>query len=123
MWIDIVKILIDVLKKTREADAEKRKSISNLYQTMSDLLAETATELSGDIYPAGKCSTMWSLSQNILEYIKDKISEEEVLSLSQMLHSCSQLEREYATRQDPETINKLIETAGHFKALSILYTI
>ena len=123
MWFDLIKMLITIAQVKREVNINERERISKLYSEMSQLLTDTALDLSKDIYPAGKCATMWTLAENIIEYLKDKINEEELQLISQMFRSCSQLEKEYATREDPDTIKIMFETAGRLQALSMLYSI
>lgn len=123
MWFDLIKMLVTIAQHKKEVNIEQRERVSKLYKEMSQLLIDTALDLSKDIYPQGKCATMWALSENLLEYLSDKINEEELNMLHQMLHSCSQLEREYATRQDPDTIKFIFDTSGRFQALSMLYSV
>jgi hypothetical protein len=123
MWFDLIKMLITIAQHKKEVNIEQKERVSKLYSEMSNLLSETALDLSKDIYPAGKCATMWTLSENLLEYLQDKVNDEELQLLGQMLRSCSQLEREYATRQDPDTIKIIFEAAGRLQALSMLYSI
>ncbi len=123
MWFDLIKMLITIAQHKKEVNIEQRERVSKLYSEMSNLLSETALDISKDVYPIGKCATMWTLSENLLEYLQDKVNDEELQLLGQMLRSCSQLEREYATRQDPETIKIIFEAAGRLQALSMLYSI
>lgn len=123
MWFDLIKMLVTIAQHKREVNINERERISKVYSEMSTLLTDTALDLSKDVYPVGKCAAMWTLSENLLKYFEDKVNPEELELLNQMLRSCSQLEREYATRQDPETIKMIFETAGRLQALSMLYSI
>jgi hypothetical protein len=123
MWFDLIKMLITIAQHKREVNIEQRERVSKLYKEMSQLLTETALDISKDVYPTGKCATMWTLSENILNYLQDKVNEEELQLLGQMLRTCSQLEREYATRKDPDTMKIMFETAGRLQGLSMLYSI
>jgi hypothetical protein len=123
MWFDLIKMLVTIAQHKREVNIEQRERVSKLYKEMSELLTDTALDISKDVYPTGKCATMWTLSENILNYLQDKVNEEELQLLSQMLRTCSQLEREYATRKDPDTIKNIFETAGRLQGLSMLYSI
>jgi hypothetical protein len=123
MWLDIIKMLVTIAQHFKETNVDQRERISKLYSEMSELLVETAKDLNADVYPHGKCATMWTLSENLLDYLKDKVNDEELTMLHQMLRSCSQLEREFATRKDEETINQLFKAAGRLQALSILYSV
>jgi hypothetical protein len=123
MWFELIKMLVTIAQHKREVNIEKREAVSKLYSKMSQLLSDTALELSRDIYPQGNCAAMWTLSENLIQYLQDKVNPEELQLLSQLLKECSQLEREFAARQDPDTIKVIFEAAGRLQALSMLYSI
>lgn len=123
MWLDVIKMFVTIAQHKRETDQTQKDRVSKMYSQMSELLVDAAKDLAQDVYPQGKCAAMWSLSQNVLNYLEDKLNPEELDMLHKMLHSCSQLEREYATRKDGEIIKKLFEAAGQLQSLSILYSI
>lgn len=123
MWFDIIKMFVTIAQHKKEVDIKQRERVSKLYSQMSELIAEAAKDLSKDIYPQGKCATMWTLSENLLNYLEDKVNQEELTMISGMLHNCSQLEREYAYRHDVQTIKDLFDAAGRLQALSMLYSV
>jgi hypothetical protein len=123
MWFDVIKMFVTIAQHKKETDTEQRERVSQLYRQMSDLLTEAAKDLSKDIYPDGKCAAMWTLAENILDYLQDKVNQEELKMISDLLHSCSQLEREYAYRKEPEVIKSLFDAAGRLHGLSILYSV
>lgn len=123
MWFDVIKMFVTIAQHKKEQDLAQRIRISKLYFEMSELLVNTVTDLRNNVYPQGKCATMWALSEDVLNYLQDKINDEELKMLHDMLHSCSQLEKEYATREDPETIKKMFDAAGRLHSLSILYSV
>ena len=123
MWFDVIKMFVTIAQHKKEINIAQRERVSKMYAEMSQLLVDTVKELKEDVYPQGKCATMWALSQDVLNYLQDKINEEELKMLHDMLHSCSQLEREYATRHNPDTINYIFDAAGRLHALSILYSV
>lgn len=123
MWFDVIKMLVTIAQHKKEVNIAQRERVSKMYLQMSELLVDTVKDLRSDVYPHGKCATMWSLAENVLNYLQDKVNDEELKMLHEMLHSCSQLEREYATRQDPATINAMFEAAGRLHTLSILYSV
>jgi hypothetical protein len=90
---------------------------------MSELIVDAAKDISQDVYPQGKCAAMWTVSENLLDYLSGKVNQEELIMMSELLQSCSQLEKEYATRKDPETIRYLFDAAGRLHGLSILYSV
>lgn len=123
MWLDLIKMLVTIAQHKKEVNIEQRERISKMYFQMSEILIDVIKDLKNNVYPSGKCATMWGLSENILNYLQDKINAEELNMLHQMLHSCSQLEREYAFREDPQTISVMIDASGRLHALSILYAV
>ena len=123
MWFDVIKMFVTIAQHKKEVNIEQRERVSKMYAEMSELLVDTVKDLRSDVYPQGKCAAMWALSENVLNYLQDKINDEELKMLNDMLHSCSQLEREYATRHDPDTIKAMFDAAGRLHALSILYSV
>jgi hypothetical protein len=123
MWFDVIKMFVTIAQHKKETNIKQRERISNLYFKMSELLIDAVKDLSKDIYPQGKCATMWALSQEVLNYLQDKVNEEELKMISDLLHNCSQLEKEYALRKDPQAINTIIDASGRLHALSILYSV
>lgn len=123
MWIDLIKMLVTIAQHKKEVNIQEKERVSKMYSEISALLVDAVKDLTNDIYPQGKCAAMWALSQNVLTYLDDKVNDEELKLLHQMLHSCSQLELEYATRKDPETIKRIFDAAGQMQALSILYSV
>lgn len=123
MWFDLIKLLVTIAQHKKETDQKQKERVSKMFLQMSDLLAETAKELAFHSYPQGKCAAMWALAEDFLNYVQDKINEDEFKLVSGLLHSCSQLEREYANREDPQTIKDLFLASGQLHSLSILYAI
>jgi len=123
MWFDVIKMFVTIAQHKKEADMQQRERVSKLYSQMSELLVDAAKDLSQDVYPQGKCAAMWTLSENVLDYLQDKVNQEELTMISGLLHSCSQLEKEYAYRKEPETIKELFDAAGRLHGLSILYSV
>jgi hypothetical protein len=123
MWFDVIKMFVTIAQHKKETDTEQRERVSKLYLQMSELLADAAKDLSKDIYPDGKCATMWALSENLLDYLKEKINSEDLNMIGGLLEQSSRLELEYAKRKEPEAIKYLFDAAGRLHALSILYSV
>jgi hypothetical protein len=123
MWFDVIKMFVTIAQHKKETDIQQRERVSKLYMQMSELLADATKDLSNDIYPQGKCAAMHTLSENVLNYLQDKVNEEELQMMRELLHYCSQLEREYAKRKEPETIKEMFDAAGRLHGLSILYSV
>lgn len=123
MWFDVIKMFVTIAQHKKETDIEQRERVSKLYSQMSELLVDTAKDLSQDVYPQSKCSAMWMLAENLLDYLHDKVNQEELSMITDLLHHSSQLEKEYARRKEPETIKELFDAAGRLHGLSILYSV
>jgi hypothetical protein len=123
MWFDLIKLLVTIAQHKKEVNIEQRERVSKMYFQMSELLLDVIKDFKNDVYPSGKCATMWALSENVLNYLQDKVNTEELNMLHDMLHSCSQLEKEYALRKEPQIINAIIDASGRLHALSILYSV
>ncbi len=121
MWFEVIKLIVTIAQHKKETDQKQKERVSKMLLQMSELLVETAKELATGVYPQGKCATMWALSEDFLNYVQDKVNEEEFKLISELLHSCSQLEREYADRENPQTITDLFLASGQLHSLSILY--
>jgi hypothetical protein len=121
MWVDIIKLLVDVTGKKQELEQAKRARLSEVFLEISKLLEETAEELGNNNYPIGKCFAMTTLADELVTMLKDKMSDEEWHNLAGMLYQSCKVEREYADRKNPETINSLKEAAGHFYAKSLIF--
>ncbi len=109
MWFDVIKMFVTIAQHKKETDIEQRERVSKLYLQMSELLADAAKDLSQDVYPQGKCATMWALAENLLDYLKDKVNSEDLNMISGLLEHSSKLELEYAKRKEPEAIKCLFD--------------
>lgn len=125
MWLEIGKTLFELFSKTRDFKKEERERISQIFKDVSDLLQETSRDLAKGEYPHNKCSAMQALSFGLIQEIsKKKILEEEKLKeLENMLVESSNLEKEFANRNNPDTIINLSITSGKFYALSLFLKI
>lgn len=123
MWWDITKELISFAYRKQSILNEKKEKMSKACDRISKLLVDTAEELKMDVYPMGKCSAMEILANELTSCLEGVMEQDKLNNLSAMLHSCSRLEKEYATRKSNDTIETLIKTAGQFEALSIIYSL
>lgn len=121
MWIDIIKSLFDIVSKKKEIDDARRLRISEIFMDISTLINDTALELQNDTYPAGKCFAMKTLSDELMSLIKPDMKEDKWNHLNNMLQQASSIEREYADRNNPDTIKTLQKTSGEFHAYSVIF--
>lgn len=123
MWLDIMKMIFDFISKSDDMKAEKKLRIAEVFQDISDLLQETVDDLKNDIYPHGKCMSMANLAENMTDLMKDYVEKDKLEQLTFMLKDACRLEKEFATRSNPEAIINILTTAGMFNSFSIMYKI
>lgn len=123
MWLEIVKITKDLLGDLIKTSKEKKEKVSILLDEISDLLMSVSEDLEKDQYPHSSCSMMRVLTIEFYDKIKFTLDEEKSIYLENLLIQASLLEREFALRKEPETIIKLKEASGEFKAFSKLLKI
>jgi hypothetical protein len=121
MWLDIIKVILDISNKKQQIKENKKLKISDVFLQISQLLDETADSLENDIYPLGSCFKMTALSEDFLITIKEDIDDETWNKLSRMLYESCRLEKEYANRNDKETIETIRQTSAHFHAQSLIF--
>jgi hypothetical protein len=120
MWLDIIKLIIEVVTKKKETTSSDNKKISEFFSEISEILEATANDLKEDKYPHGACQTLAVLSNSILNILRDKMPIEDAISLAKLLDEACLIEREWAHRHDPKTIETLLKASGEFKAHSQL---
>ena len=123
MWLDIMKLIFDFISNSEKMKADKKLKLSEVFQDISDLLYETVDDLNNDIYPHGKCVSMANLADNMTDLMKGYLDEKKLEELVFMLKDACRLEKEFATRRDPESILDIQTTAGMFNSFSIMYKI
>lgn len=123
MWLEIIKMTKDFIGDYIKSDKEDKEKVSVLLNDMSDLLMSVVKDLENDIYPHSSCSTMKVLTSEFYNKIKFILDDDKSVYLEYLLIQSSLLEREFALRKEPDTIIKLNEAAGEFKAISMLIKI
>lgn len=121
MWTDIIKILHDFIRNNNDKKIEEKKRLSKIFLEISDLLYTVYDKIEADIYPHFSCGLMQQLSKDMYDELKDKMPDDKLDELYNMLLLSSKLEMEYANRKDPATKPNLMMTSAKFKSLSILY--
>ncbi len=121
MWLDIIKSLVDFTDRRSALKAAQRERLSTVFSDISNLLNDVAEEMENGIYPLGSCFAMTTLCEELLDNMRGIVDDKQIQELSPVLYNASRLEREYANRQDPQTLETLREAAGHFHAKSIIF--
>ena len=117
--IDLVKNVVDVAIKNKTINMEHKEKMSEVLKEISNVLIDTAQKLKNDEYPHMNCAILERLSSNFQFYVSDLISINELNTLRTALLEASQIEKQFALRNEKETIPTIEKAAGEFRALSI----
>lgn len=124
MWEKIATILFDTtcdfIKNKANAEKEKRQRLARVCLSVSNLLNEAANDLNNDEYPHGKCSSMHTLCDSMYEVLKDLTTKEKCDELMSIMRNASNLEVEFARRNDPDTAIQLQIAAGAFYSIYLI---
>jgi hypothetical protein len=118
--IDVCKSIIDYTLRNNEIKEQEKEKISQLLVEISLILSDTAEKLSNDIYPHGNCVVMERLSTELHSNLLEYLPKQDINTLRDSLIEASQVEKQFALRQNPDTIPSIERAAGEFKAMSIL---
>jgi len=118
--LDILKNTIDFIKETDRMNIENKKRISENLKNISEVLFDTSEKLKKDEYPHMNCVILEQLSDNLQFQLFDVLSIDKVELLRSSLKEASLVEKQFALRKEPNTIQSIDEAAGKFKAMSII---
>jgi hypothetical protein len=118
--ISLLKDSVDLLVKSKEMKSENKVRVSILLGEMSSILEDTANKISKNEYPHFNCAIMEKMSNHLHFHLKDYIPENQLNELHKSLIETSQVEKQFATREDNETISSLFNAAATFKTFSLL---
>ena len=118
--IDICKSIIDLISKDNEVRLETRLRMSTILLEISQVLQDTADKLKKDEYPHSNCAVMERLSNNLHFILIDLVNMDVLDNLYELLVQSSQVEKQFATRNDPDTIPTIEKAAGEFRAMSMI---
>lgn len=122
MWsliIDVCKTVIDLISKNEEIKLETRLRVSSILSEISDVLSDTAEKLKNDEYPHSNCIVMERLTNNLHFILIDLVSADILDNLYSLLIEASQIEKQFAVRKESNTIPRIEEVSGEFKAMSL----
>ncbi len=118
--LSLLKDSVDLLIKSKEMKSENKMRVSILLGEMSSILEDTANKISKNEYPHFNCAIMEKMSNHLHFHLKDFIPENRLNELHKSLIEASQVEKQFATREDNETISSLFNAAATFKTFSLL---
>lgn len=120
IFVDICKEVIDNLKENDLETKKDRLRVAEILNDISNVLNDTAEKLKNDIYPHANCSIMEHLVNEIKPKLKDYLSEDKINKLEESIVEVIFIEKQFQKRKEPDTISNIEESAGQFKAMSIL---
>ncbi len=118
--LSLLKDSVDLLVKSKEMKSENKMRVSILLGEMSSILEDTANKISKNEYPHFNCAIMEKMSNHLHFHLKDFIPENQLNELHKSLIEASQVEKQFATREDGKTISSLFNAAATFKTFSLL---
>lgn len=118
--IDICKSVIDFIRQSDEVEKDNIERISGILNDISEVLNDTAEKLLEDVYPHDNCVIMQRLSQDLHSNLLGYLPKEEIDILYDALMQSSMVEKEFALRNEPDTIPTIQKASGEFKAMSML---
>jgi hypothetical protein len=121
--ISLLKDSIDLLVKSKEIKSENKMRVSILLGEMSSILEDTANKISKNEYPHFNCALMEKMSNHLHFQLKDFIPEVQLNELHKSLIEASMVEKQFANREDGETIPSIFNAAATFKTFSLLLKI
>jgi hypothetical protein len=118
--IDLAKSLVDFLKKEDELRLEQRLRVSSLLEEISKILLDTSEKMKKDEYPHYNCVLMENVSNQLHFYLIDHVPTEQLDTLHKSLIEASQVEKQFATRKETDTIPQIEKTAAEFMSLALM---
>lgn len=117
--IDLCKNVLDFLKKEEDLRLEQKLRIASILQNISNILKDTAQKLRLGDYPHYNCVLMEKLSNELHLHLIDYVRVDELDNLHKVLIEASQVEKQFALREEPETIPEIEKAAAEFESLSM----
>ena len=121
--IELCKNALDYVNTNKRAKNELKLRISILLEEISKLLEDTAIKLEKDEYPHFNCALLEKMTNHLHFHLMEHVPQKEVDELRRILIESTQVEKEFATRHETNTIPNLKTAAGEFKAMSLLMKI
>lgn len=120
LLIDLIKNVVDMAQKNKTINIQYKQKISEILNEISVVLFDTAQKLRNDQYPHMNCAILERLASNFQFYSSDIISFDDLNILRTALLEASQIEKQFALRNEPDTIPEIEKAAGEFRAMAII---
>ena len=121
--IELCKNALEYINNSKHAKVELKLRISILLEEISKLLEDTAVKLERDEYPHFNCALLEKMSNHLHFHLIEHVPQDEVDYLRKALIESTQVEKDFHTRHEPNTILNLKKSAGEFRAMSLLMKI
>jgi len=118
--ISLLKDVVDLVAKNKQMKKETKFRVGILLEEMSTILEDTANKLSENQYPNFNCALMDKMSDHLKFHLTDIVPKEQLKELHDSLKEASQVEKQFAIREEPQTIPSIYEAAATFKTFSLL---
>lgn len=118
--IELCKSAIDLVFKSKEMRRDSKVRVGVLLEEISKILQDTADKISINEYPSFNCFLMEKMCNNLHFQITGIVPEEQLNVLYEALKEASQVEKQFALRDDPKTVESLYNAAAEFKALGMM---
>lgn len=118
--IGLLKDVIDLVVKNKQIEEENKFRVAILLEEMSKVLEDTAIKLSKNEYPYFNCALMDKMSDHLNFRLTDFVPEEQLKELHDSLKEASQVEKQFAIREEPQTIPSIYRAAATFKSFALL---
>jgi len=118
--LDFAKTIFEQLRNENELRLEQRLRVSGILEEISNILRDTAEKLERDEYPHYNCVLMENMSNQLHFNLLESVQVDSLDLLHSQLLECSQVEKQFALRKEPETISQLYKAAAEFKTFSMI---
>jgi hypothetical protein len=120
----VAKALLGLTDQLRAADSQRRNSIADLFEHISDTLSQVSSEIRLGHVPHGKCSELITYADALPGTIAGQVGDQKADELGKTLHSGYNVEllaMQLEDKSDKEPyLQALEEASGKFRALAYL---
>ena len=121
--LGFVKTLFGFKESLAKAKLERRQRMAVLFESVAACLEDTARQIRGGSYPAGRCHELLTYAVELPATVEDEVGAAKAQEIGAALTDAHEIERLFGDRNNadgPAQIAKLDEAAGLLRALSNL---